>query len=51
VSQESKLNIDEEEYVKSFSPDLMEVAFAWCQVPNTFFTLAYYAGTYHLSIN
>jgi len=31
VSQESKLNVDEEEYVKKFRPELMDVVFAWCQ--------------------
>ncbi len=30
VSIESKLGIDEEEYVKSFTPQLMDMAFAWC---------------------
>ncbi|KAI9091124.1 rRNA-processing arch domain-containing protein [Phlyctochytrium arcticum] len=31
VSQESKLLIDEEEYVQSFRPELMDVVYAWCQ--------------------
>ncbi|KAJ3174201.1 ATP-dependent RNA helicase mtr4 [Geranomyces variabilis] len=31
VSQESKLTIDEEEYIASFRPDLMDVTYAWCQ--------------------
>ncbi|KAI8809036.1 rRNA-processing arch domain-containing protein [Cladochytrium replicatum] len=31
VSQESKLPVDEEEYVQSFRPELMEVVYAWCQ--------------------
>ncbi|KAJ1654673.1 ATP-dependent RNA helicase mtr4 [Dispira simplex] len=31
VSVESKLDVDEEEYVQSFNPDLMDVVFAWCQ--------------------
>ncbi|KAF7727246.1 ATP-dependent RNA helicase mtr4 [Apophysomyces ossiformis] len=31
VSQECKMNIDEEEYVQSFKPQLMDVVFAWCQ--------------------
>ena len=31
VCQESKLLIDEEDYLKRFSPDLMEITFAWCQ--------------------
>ncbi|KNC96224.1 ATP-dependent RNA helicase MTR4 [Spizellomyces punctatus DAOM BR117] len=31
VSQESKLAIDEEEYVQSFRPELMDVVYAWCQ--------------------
>lgn len=30
VSLESKLNIDEEEYIASFRPDLMDVVYAWC---------------------
>jgi len=30
VSIESKLGIDEEEYVKSFTPQLMDMVFAWC---------------------
>jgi len=31
VSQESKLSIDVEEYVQSFSPYLMEVVYSWCK--------------------
>lgn len=31
VSQESKLNIVEEEYVQSFKPALMDVVYAWAQ--------------------
>ncbi|KAL2912079.1 ATP-dependent RNA helicase mtr4 [Polyrhizophydium stewartii] len=31
VSLESKLTIDEEEYVDSFRHELMEVTYAWCQ--------------------
>ncbi|KAG0174677.1 ATP-dependent RNA helicase mtr4 [Apophysomyces sp. BC1034] len=31
VSQECKMNIDEEEYVQKFKPQLMDVVFAWCQ--------------------
>ncbi|KAI8617210.1 rRNA-processing arch domain-containing protein [Chytriomyces sp. MP71] len=30
VSIESKLTLDEEEYVQSFRPELMEVVFQWC---------------------
>jgi ATP-dependent RNA helicase DOB1 len=30
VSQESKIEIDPEQYQKGFSPDLMQVTFAWC---------------------
>lgn len=30
VSVESKLGIDEEEYVKSFTPQLMDMVYAWC---------------------
>jgi ATP-dependent RNA helicase DOB1 len=30
VSQESKIEIDPEQYQKQFSPDLMPVTFAWC---------------------
>jgi len=30
VSIESKLGIDEEEYVKSFTPQLMDMVYAWC---------------------
>ena len=31
VSNESKLTVDEESYVASFRPELMDVVFAWCQ--------------------
>ncbi|KAH0543825.1 ATP-dependent RNA helicase mtr4 [Glutinoglossum americanum] len=31
VSQESKLKLNEEEYVQKFKPDLMEVVYAWAQ--------------------
>lgn len=31
VSTESKLPVDEEEYVKSFRTELMDVVYAWCQ--------------------
>ncbi|KAJ1969714.1 ATP-dependent RNA helicase mtr4 [Dispira parvispora] len=31
VSVESKLEVDEEDYVQSFNSDLMDVVFAWCQ--------------------
>ncbi|KAJ3090361.1 ATP-dependent RNA helicase mtr4 [Quaeritorhiza haematococci] len=31
VSQECKLQVDEEEYVQSFRPDMMDVVYAWCQ--------------------
>lgn len=31
VSNESKLLLDEESYVSSFRPDLMNVVLAWCQ--------------------
>ncbi|KAI7863459.1 rRNA-processing arch domain-containing protein [Spinellus fusiger] len=31
VSKECKMNIDEEEYVQKFKPQLMDVVFAWCQ--------------------
>ncbi|KAI8919548.1 rRNA-processing arch domain-containing protein [Entophlyctis helioformis] len=31
VSQESKLALDEDEYVASFRPDLMDVVYAWCE--------------------
>jgi ATP-dependent RNA helicase DOB1 len=31
VSQESKLNVVEDDYVKKFRPELMDVVFAWCQ--------------------
>ncbi|TPX62596.1 hypothetical protein PhCBS80983_g00405 [Powellomyces hirtus] len=31
VSQDSKLPIDEEEYIASFRPELMDVTYAWCQ--------------------
>lgn len=31
VSQESKITIDVEEYVKSFSPHMMEVAYSWAR--------------------
>ncbi|KAI9203157.1 rRNA-processing arch domain-containing protein [Polychytrium aggregatum] len=31
VSIESKLTIDEEDYVKSFGPEMMDVTYAWCQ--------------------
>jgi ATP-dependent RNA helicase DOB1 len=30
VSQESKVELDPEQYQKSFSPDLMQVTYAWC---------------------
>jgi ATP-dependent RNA helicase DOB1 len=30
VSQECKISVNEEEYVQSFKPHLMHVAFAWC---------------------
>jgi ATP-dependent RNA helicase DOB1 len=30
VSMESKLAVDEDAYLKSFQPELMEVVFAWC---------------------
>jgi len=31
VAKEAKLEIDVEEYVKKFKPDLMDVVYAWCQ--------------------
>jgi ATP-dependent RNA helicase DOB1 len=31
VSQESKLNVVEDDYVKKFRPELMDVVYAWCQ--------------------
>ena len=31
ISQECKINIDVEEYVESFRPNLMELVFAWCK--------------------
>ncbi|KAI9317209.1 rRNA-processing arch domain-containing protein [Dichotomocladium elegans] len=31
VAKECKMDIDEEEYVKKFKPELMDVVFAWCQ--------------------
>ena len=31
VCQESKLPIDEEDYVKSFRPEMMDICYAWCQ--------------------
>ena len=31
ISQESKLTINEEEYVNTFKPQLMEVVFAWAK--------------------
>ncbi|KAI9597618.1 antiviral helicase [Syncephalis fuscata] len=30
ISKESKLEIDEEEYIASFRPELMDVVYAWC---------------------
>jgi ATP-dependent RNA helicase DOB1 len=30
VSQEAKLTLDEEEYVESFRPNLMDIVHAWC---------------------
>jgi ATP-dependent RNA helicase DOB1 len=34
VSQESKMNIVEEEYISSFRPELMEVVFSWAKGSN-----------------
>jgi len=31
VAKEAKLDIDVEDYVKKFKPDLIDVVFAWCQ--------------------
>lgn len=31
VSKEAKLEIDEEEYVTSFKPNMMDVVHAWCK--------------------
>ena len=31
VANECKMNLDEEEYVGKFKPELMDVVFAWCQ--------------------
>lgn len=31
VSKEAKLDIDEEEYVQSFVPAMMDVVNAWCK--------------------
>jgi ATP-dependent RNA helicase DOB1 len=31
VSIEAKIAMDEEEFVKAFNPDLMDVTYAWCQ--------------------
>ncbi len=31
VSKESKLQLDEDEYVKSFRHEMMDVVYAWCQ--------------------
>lgn len=31
VSQESKLDVNEEQYIQTFKPELMEVVFAWCK--------------------
>jgi ATP-dependent RNA helicase DOB1 len=28
---ESKINIDKDEYVMKFRPDLMEITYKWCQ--------------------
>lgn len=33
VSHEAKLEIDVEEYVQKFRPELMEAALAWAKVP------------------
>lgn len=32
VSKECKLPLDEEEYVQSFRPEMMDVAYAWSKV-------------------
>lgn len=34
ISQESKLNLNEKDYVASFSPELMQLTYAWCQGAN-----------------
>eukprot|EP00043_Microstomoeca_roanoka_P008183 m.78984 g.78984 ORF g.78984 m.78984 type:complete len:1029 (+) comp14138_c0_seq1:177-3263(+) len=31
VSIESRITLDEEEYVQQFSPDMMDIVFQWCQ--------------------
>jgi ATP-dependent RNA helicase DOB1 len=31
VSIESKLHLDEEQYVSKFRPEMMDVVYAWCQ--------------------
>jgi ATP-dependent RNA helicase DOB1 len=31
IMEESKITIDKEEYILKFKPDLMEVAYKWCQ--------------------
>jgi len=36
VSQESKLVIDEEQYVASFRSELMDVVYQWCKVRDVF---------------
>jgi len=33
VSNESKLTVDEEEYVNKFRSELMDVVYQWCNVP------------------
>jgi superfamily II RNA helicase len=34
VSNESKLQVDEEEYVNKFRSELMDVVYQWCKVVN-----------------
>jgi ATP-dependent RNA helicase DOB1 len=31
VCQEARLPIDEQQYVNSFKPELMDIVYAWCQ--------------------
>ena len=48
VAIEAKLDLDEEEYVESFRPHLMDVVHAWCSVSQLIYLYTY--PFIHLSI-
>jgi septum formation topological specificity factor MinE len=46
VSVESKLTVNEEDYVAKFRPELMEVVFQWAKVRHTLLETVIQHGTH-----